>query len=60
MNIFRPMQIYTVLTQDTRAIFVNQLLTFHAFRKAYSAGIKIFCDLPSDLKSLIYEKAWLK
>jgi hypothetical protein len=35
MNIFRPMQMYTVLTQDTSTIFINQLLTSHAFRKVH-------------------------
>jgi hypothetical protein len=34
-NIFRPMQMYTDLTQDTSTISINQLLTSHTFRKAY-------------------------
>jgi hypothetical protein len=52
------MQMYTVLTQDTSTVSMNQMLTSYAFRKKkYYAGIKIFNNLPSDLKSLIYEKA---
>jgi hypothetical protein len=34
-NIFRAMQMYTELTQDTSTVSINQLLTSHAFRKAH-------------------------
>jgi hypothetical protein len=47
------MWMYTVLTQDTNTVFINQLLTYHAW-------IKIFNNLPSDLKGLMNEKAWFK
>jgi hypothetical protein len=60
MNIFRPMQVYTVLTQDTSSIPINQLLISCFQKSTYFAGIKIFSNLPSDLKTVMNEKAWYK
>jgi hypothetical protein len=54
-NIFRPMQMYTVLTQG---IPTANLSSFQ--KSAYYAGFRIFYTLPSDLKSLMNEMAWLK
>jgi hypothetical protein len=34
-NIFRAMKMYTMLTQDTSTVTINQLLTYNAFRKAH-------------------------
>jgi hypothetical protein len=49
-NIFRPIQTYTVLTQDTSTIFINQLLTSHAFRKEHimlGSKFSVICHLIS-------------
>jgi hypothetical protein len=55
------MQMYTMLTQDTSTIFINQLLTSHAFKKVHNyTGIKMFNNLPSDIKSLMNGKAQFK
>jgi hypothetical protein len=55
-ELFRQMKMYTVLTQDTNTVFINQLPT----SRAYYAGIKIFYNLQCDLKYLINEKHDLK
>jgi hypothetical protein len=55
------MRMYTMLIWDTNAVFIDQLPTSHAdIKSAYCAGIKIFSNLPSDLKCLVNEKAWFK
>jgi hypothetical protein len=61
-KIFNPMHLYTLLTQETSTVFVNQLLTYQScFQKsACHVGIKIFSNLPFDLKSLMNEKALFK
>jgi hypothetical protein len=35
-NIFRLIQLYTVLTQETGMTFIFQLPTFHVFRKVHT------------------------
>jgi hypothetical protein len=60
-NIYRPTQMYAMLTQDTRTVFMKQLDNLSCFQeRAYYAGIKIFSNLPSDLKSCMNEKARFK
>jgi hypothetical protein len=56
------MRTYTVLTQDTSTISINQptanLSCFH--KSTYQAGIKISNNLPFDLKILVKENARFK
>jgi hypothetical protein len=59
-NIFTPIQTYTVLTQDTSTIFINQVKTSHAPRQAHCAGIRISNNLRSHLKILMHEEARFK
>jgi hypothetical protein len=50
-NIFRPMLMYTVLTQGISTISINQLLTCHAFRKEHimlESTFSIICHLISN------------
>lgn len=55
-NIFRPMQICTVLTQGTLTVFINQLPISNAFKEA----LIILGSTFSDNKYLIFEKARFK
>jgi hypothetical protein len=51
------MQMYTLLTQDTNTVFINQLLISHAFRKVHimlGSKFSIICHLISN------GKAWCK
>jgi hypothetical protein len=51
------MKAYTVLTQDTSTVLVNQLLTSHVSLKVPIVLGTVLCNLPSDLKSNMNEKA---
>lgn len=58
---FRLIQLYTVSMQGTSTIFIDHLPTCYVFRKStYYAGIKIFNNLPSCLRSLVIEKTQFK
>jgi hypothetical protein len=49
-NIFRPLHVYMVLTQDTRTIPIDPLLSSHAFRKVHimlGSNFSIICHLIS-------------
>jgi hypothetical protein len=60
-NFFRRMRMYTALTQDTNAVFINQLLTSHVFRRVHiMMGLGFLTGLPSNLKGLMHEKAQFK
>jgi hypothetical protein len=53
-------QQYTVLTLGIGTIFIGQLQTFHIFKSAYYAGIKVFNSPPSYLRSFMNKKSQFK
>jgi hypothetical protein len=57
----RQSQQCTKLTLGLGNIFIDQLPTFHVFKKsAYYADIKIFNSLPSNLRSLMNKQIQFK
>jgi hypothetical protein len=60
-NVFKPMQLYTVLRHDTFTVSHKPTANLSCLQKsAYYAGIKIFSNLPSDPRSPMNEKAQFK
>lgn len=49
---------YTMLTGHRSIVFINQLVTFHAFRTANYAVIKCVDNFQSDTESLMNEKGF--
>ena len=52
-KIFKHIYLYAILIQGTSTIFIDQMPTYHVFKKsAFYAGIKIFNSLPPSLTIL--------